>query len=245
MSKSKIPIKPKSVKLFVSLITISLFSFSFSADATTPTNGTCTEGNDYLCGDCSGSANKCQLCFGSYFGDTNCTIPETTIENCDSYSDKETCKVCKSGFNLDGNLCTAIEIENCEVLMSNDNTKCESCKGVILKDDKTCDAETKCTIMHCTDCYLSNDVETCKGCEAGYLIDINQNPPVCIPARFDLFGCATIDSKGDCILCSQGFFESSLPGEDHKCSMNMVNLESGKSILSMAILSLMIGIVVF
>ena len=158
------------------------------------------------------TCNQCQndfvLAGVTFFTpDFHCIPQESYVgnkdQNCQFFSGKEkgVCKLCKTGFILNGDS-TCIEssdFKNCTAVTENNGknecSKCES--GFMLQPNtKTC-----VKIEHCGD-YASEDGEIiCENCSPGYLSD-PRDKKRCIEIYYP--DCIEVDSNNYCIKCKDG-----------------------------------------
>ena len=189
---------------------------------TTPSNGTCATGTDYYCGSCQSGGHQCSYCYDAYIDQGVCKTPEALIAFCDSYASASECKACKEGYELnsDKTACEALSVENCLVASTSDSSKCVVCANSALLESGVCSSEKTCENAHCSSCELKNEVEVCLGCEAGWVLNEQLSPAVCVMAKLKYWGCASVDSKGKCVMCSRGFYDGSLENEEVRCLQN-------------------------
>ena len=116
----------------------------------------------------------CLGCASMYYIDAannKCVAVEDAakIENCEDYSNGTTCSVCKSGFYLNANACTAVDplITNCDTYST--AVLCSSCdSGYLLAADfKSCVANPK--VSNC----VAYSYVACESCSAGFVKVLN------------------------------------------------------------------------
>ncbi len=176
---------------------------------------------DEYCTKCDGT--KCETCIDSYpNADGICTAPETTIDHCMGYSDKETCDRCYFGYDFNNTTkkCEEVDIDDC---VYEENNKCIVC------EEKVPDADGKCTkdatIDNCE--YLGDilDVETCFRCDEGYAVKTNK----CVAND----GCEALSADDKCSSCFEGYYHT---GDDCKKS----SVQSSSSLISQIFFSLLL-----
>lgn len=116
----------------------------------------------------------CLGCSSMYYVDAannKCVAVEEAakIDNCEDYSNGTTCSVCKSGFYLNANACTAVDplITNCDTYST--AVLCSDCdSGYLLAADfKTCVANPK--VSNC----VAYSYVACESCSAGFVKVLN------------------------------------------------------------------------
>ena len=154
----------KDYYLLISILTLLLTLDTARSLSMVPTH--CKYGTDPLCGECL--TGRCGICWESYSDYQGvCRKPETSIENCQRYLEKDTCLKCKDYYHLDiEGQCVPNSIDKCREQIDN---KCAKCNGVRVTDSGTCDSSEKCN-DNCLSCMLLDSKEKCIECGPGYTL---------------------------------------------------------------------------
>lgn len=162
----------------------------------------CTTCNSNSYKELSNSINTCKLC-------------KTTMNGCDTCTDKSTCSKCTSGYKLNDGNCENCALINdacieCDVTIS--PKKCTKCKsGYHLKDNRCFDCPPDCetckfnseNILKCSKCkayYTSVDRINCNSCpENCFDCEVVNNQLTCKEGKCDSF--FGLSEKKLCIKC--------------------------------------------
>ncbi len=151
---------------------------------------------DKYCIDCK--ENKCDPvgCVFTYLDAAGiCQIPITTVSNCLNYSSAFTCSFCDFGYDLLGDTCVLVSLEDC-LIAEVKTTKCLVCKyGYKVNASGFCDGVTKCTISNCNNCFTQviADVTTefCAFCDDDYVT--SNNTESCVAVTTTTAHCVTLN----------------------------------------------------
>lgn len=185
----------------------------------------CKNGNDQYCLKCGDLG--CQVCSQSYPDSKGlCIRPSVVIPGCESYKDESTCLVCLDGYYFNKSTCIKTEIPNC--YHPKNETECQYCNGFLLKEDNTCDSETKCSMYSCHSCKMINGTNTCTRCHDKYILDISSNS--CVSEFPSNPGCKLLQNN-KCVFCDDGFYMANKFNEKLQCVSSQMYLPGESLIL--------------
>ena len=153
--------------------------------------------SDKMCINCEDSI--CKECQGAYVESGVCVKPSSTVNNCLSYSNKDSCMFCDFGYFLESNSCKEIKIEGCAIAYKEIDS-CVACKNGIRLIDGKCDVSNKCDEENCDICAAG----VCLLCKAGFSLT---NLSKCIEQPIENCAETTADNKG-CAVCDLGFYDT-------------------------------------
>ena len=179
--------------------------------------------NDEYCSYCDGT--KCVLCVNSYNNNGVCTAVTTAVAGCTMYSNATTCSDCGAGYNLVGNTCVEITIDNCDILDPLSKTvACLACGNGKLVSGGACKDGASCDLENCSNCLTAT---TCYECKTGY--SVVSTTGKCIKDPID--NCALV-TGAVCTGCDHGYY-------DNATACKSTDMQDGSSIIS-AFVSLMV-----
>ena len=183
----------------------------------------CSEGSDKYCAVCDN--NNCILCYHSFPKNGECAIPNTTIENCLIYNDQEKCITCKPQYYLENEKCVLGEIDWC--LKYNNKSECLECDGILLKEDKTCDFESICSMKGCLSCEMKDSKEVCNVCHDKYVKMVSSEGVASCESETQSTKGVQIQNSGKSYQCRYGYYISSKKEESLICTLtDLYTIES-------------------
>ena len=194
---------------------------------------TCPD-KDLYCTACRGSV--CAQCIASYVDSKGkCVPPSKKVDRCISYVKDGVCQICENGYHVDRNgRCIAISIKNCNELASID--KCAICKrGILVKNGRCDDSQSKCTIKNCDYCTAKNGIEFCARCQSGYAILFKDGKTYCQGEVGKTNNCLYLSASNPntCAVCDFNYYFRS--GNCQKSTKYSINVNKDYIISVMAL----------
>ena len=197
-----------------------------------PTCMRCDDKNNYHM--VNSNCVKCDLS-SNYLSGSECKKVTTTVSNCASYKSATECQICKSGYQLQENVCnklpsncafmdadkkcmtcnpkymlkdsacTSITIKNCETVSLVDNTKCQACASGYYVKDGACAS------IGVSNCVNGTEEKKCDLCNEGYLL--KDDGSACTSSSSCIQ--AVYESSIQCVQCnfSNGYFATDVKGD--------------------------------
>lgn len=189
-----------------------------------------------LCQRYKAADSTCLTCNDDHYlnnAEGKCAPVDTKVENCASYSDKDTCATCKVNFYLDDKKCVAVpEVENCQSVTDRQCDVCEtdyvlnrgwnvlptvnesilvSLQNSNLSDRimTTTNAQSVCQKKDSLNCVEFETFNTCKSCSTDYFVNADKacerNPEPSI------LNCAKYSDNKTCSECKVNFYVKGNP----------------------------------
>ena len=154
--------------------------------------------NMAYCGMCnSQTGSECELCWGSYYYNGNCTVPKNSVNNCMVYEKEGFCKICKYKNYLTKNgTCSPISDPLCNEM---ENNNCVSCLERIPETNKNCSQSPQCRQENCIACRMDG---SCVICKPDYILTIQLK---CVQTPKGLENCVLAKDR-TCISCKQPYW---------------------------------------